>query len=425
MLKTISHGRMSEESFYNSEDHYQVKDFMLVQRVIRKINSILDLKELLMKIIEDISKTLGFEKCGVLLYDEYANQLELVALTGWDDNIRKAGDRFNLGEGIIWRSFAEQKMIYYPDINECPEEMPCDFASHSHVDIPLMSKNKVIGILNAQHKEKDGFSIHNLRILKTLGEHLSVAIQNARLFEKEKREKELMMRDLKEANAIQRKLFPKNSPVIQNFRISGMCEPCHEVGGDWYDYIELPSGKIGVVLADVAGKGLAASLLMASARTIIRMIALQEESPAKLLKKVSAILSSDMPSSRFITLVYVVIDPQTRAITVANAGHQYPVIYSDRETGYLVMEAGLPLGIKEYPYKEYNYTMNKSDRLLLYSDGVPEAMNSKKDMFGEERLIPSMKKPGADIHTLYNDVKEFVEFSPLNDDLTIVMIEAI
>ena len=416
---------MTQYSLVEKENDFQMEDFLLVQRVIKRINSILDLKILLEQLIDDASKTLGFTKCGVLLYDEVANQLELVAVTGWEDKTHKVGDRFNPGQGIVWQSFFENKIIYYTDISKYPDKLPCDFKSQSHVDFPLISKGKVFGILNAQHSEKDGFSEHDIKVLKTLAEHVSIAIQNALLFEEEKKEKEIILKDIKEASTIQKNLFPKNSPEVENFNITGMCEPCLEVGGDWFDYIKLPSRKTGVVLADVAGKGLAASLLMASARTIIRMIALQEESPSKVLKKVNEILTIDLPVNRFITLIYGVIDPVSKVITIANAGHHLPLIAFESKVSFLTMESGLPLGIIEHDYKEYNFTVKSGDKIFLYSDGVPEAMNTKKEMFEEHRLLQSLQKPTSNVNTLYNDVKSFTGNIPLSDDLTIVMIEAV
>ena len=226
---------MTQFSFLEKENEFEIRDFMLVQRVIKKINSILNLNELLAQIIEDASKTLGFTKCGVLLYDEIADQLELVAVTGWEDKSIQLGDKLNPGQGIVWRAFLENKIIYYPDISEYPDELPCDFKSQSHVDIPLLSKGKVFGILNAQHTLRDGFSEHDIKVLSTLAEHVSIAIQNALLFEEEKKEKEIILQDIKEASLIQKNLFPKQSPVIKNFNFAGMCEPCLEVGGDWFD----------------------------------------------------------------------------------------------------------------------------------------------------------------------------------------------
>jgi|GEM_PF-257077 sigma-B regulation protein RsbU (phosphoserine phosphatase) len=422
---TIRNKQMIEGNIYNNEDLFQMKDFMLVQRVIKKINSILDLKDLLKQIIDDASKTLGFTKCGVLLYDEMANQLELVAVTGWEDKTHKVGDRFNPGQGIVWRAYFENKIIYYPDINQYPEEIPCDITSQSHVDIPLISRGKVFGILNAQHIEKDGFSQHDINVLKTLAAHVSVAIQNARIFELEKMEKEIMHRDLQEAREIQQRLFPKDLPSIENFQISGLCEPSYEVGGDWYDYIKLPSGKIGVVLADVSGKGLAASFIMSSARTVIRMIGIEEESPARLLSKVNKILTDELPCSRFITLVYAIINPSTRSITIASAGHSIPLLTSDDGVYHLKINSGLPLGIKEFDYTDNCYTMKKGEKLFLYSDGVTEAMNSKQELYGEDRMVASLSKSGSDINSLSKDVKKFIAGHQHSDDLTIVMIESV
>ena len=414
-----------EESVFSNDDLFYQKDFMLVQRVVRRINSILDLKELLNQIIKDASKTLGFEKCGVLLYDEKFNEFELVAVTGWEDKVHQVGSRFKENVGVVWRAFHKQKAIYYPDIYEFPEEIHCDFTSRSHIDIPLFSKDKIIGIFNAQHNSVNGFSRHKLNVLKSLAAHISVAIQNAKLYEAEKREKETMIRDLKEAQEIQQKLFPKNSPKIENFNITGMCEPSKEVGGDWFDYIQLPSGKIGVVLADVSGKGLSAALLMSSARMIIRMIAMQEESPSKLLQKVNQLLTPDIPSSRFITMVYAVVDPATKNVTIANAGHPHPVLYSNGKAKFLKTKSGLALGIKEFPYSEYNLTMEKGNKLFLYSDGVSEAMNSKDEMFDDKRLLESLNKPDASYEILYQDVKTFIAGNPPSDDLTIVSLEGI
>jgi sigma-B regulation protein RsbU (phosphoserine phosphatase) len=416
---------MTQHSILGKENEFEIGDFMLVQRVIKKINSILNLKELLAQIIEDASNTLGFKKCGVLLYDDMKNQLELVAVTGWEDKSIQVGDKLNPGHGIIWRSFNERKIIYYPDVSEYPDELPCDFKSQSHVDIPLIYKGKVFGILNAQQTEKNGFSEHDISVLQTLSEHVSIAIQNALLFEEEKMEKEIILQDIKEASLIQKNLFPKESPAVKNFSFSGMYEPCLEVGGDWFDYIKLPSGKVGVVLADVSGKGLAASLLMASARTIIRMIAGQEESPAKVLTKVNEILLADLPLSRFITLVYVVIDPVTKTVTIANAGHQHPVFCSDNKAENIILESGIPVGIKEFEYKENSYKMNSGEKIFLYSDGVTEAMDVNNNMFGEERIIQSLKNPNSNEKSLYSDVKSFIGNIPLSDDLTIVMIEGV
>ena len=134
---------------------------------------------------------------------------------------------------------------------------------------------------------------------------------------------------------------------------------------------------------------------------------------------------TNLPLSRFITLIYVNIDPVSKIVTIANAGHQYPVLCSKSKVENIIMESGLPLGIKNIEYKEYSHPINSGDKIFLFSDGVTEAMDVNKNMFGEERIIQSLKNPNSNEKSLYNDVKSFIKNIPLSDDLTIVMIEAI
>ena len=407
----------------NPDDMLVAKDFLLLQRVVKKVNSILDKGELLKQIVLDVSKTLGFTRCAVLLYHEDVDQLEIAALTGWEDDNFYPGYRLNRNEGIVWKAVREQRIVYIPDVLDFPDEMPCAFTSRSHIDIPLYHHNKFVGILNAQNTRINAFSKHDLRLLKTLASHISIAIENSRLFGIEKKEKELMQSELKEAKEIQSRLFPKKSPVVLNFRIRGMCEPTYEVGGDWYDYIELPSGKTGVVLADVAGKGLSAAFLMSSARTIFRVIAATEESPSNVLKKVNEYLIQDLPSTRFITMIYLIINPGTGSIVMSNAGHMWPIHKSGKFVNQVKYDTGFPLGIQKDDYRDYNITMNPGDKLFLYSDGVSEAINTDEKFFDEEKIYTSLQKDEADLNTLFGDLKTFAGRAKQNDDITIVEIE--
>lgn len=409
----------------NPDNLLEAKDFMLLQRVVRKINSKLDKGELLRQIVQDVSKTLGFTRCAVLLYHEDTDQLEIAALTGWDDDNFHPGHRLNRNEGIVWKAVREQRIVYIPDVLDFPDELPCVFNSRSHMDIPLYHHNKFIGILNAQNTKINAFSKHDLRLLKTLGSHISIAIENSRLFEIERKEKEIMQNELKEAKGIQSRLFPKKSPIVPNFRIKGMCEPSYEVGGDWYDYIELPSGKIGVVLADVAGKGLPAAFLMSSARTVFRVIASTEESPSMVLKKVNEYLIEDLPSTRFITMIYLILDPESGKIVMSNAGHMWPVHKSQNSINQVQYDTGFPLGIQKDAYKDYEILMMPGEKLILYSDGVSEAVNSQEQFFDESLIYASLQKEKGGLDTIYKDLKSFVGNAQQNDDITLVEIEKV
>jgi len=421
--KALKTGRPLGLDNLNPDDLMVAKDFMLLQRVVKKVNSKLDKAQLLKQIVEDVSRTLGFTRCAVLLYYEEVDQLEIAALTGWDDDNFWPGFRIDRDYGIVWKAVREQRIIYIPDVLDFPDEIPCAFTSRSHLDIPLYHNHKFIGILNAQNEKVNAFSKRDLRLLRTLASHISIAIENSRLFEVEKKEKEAMQRELKEAKYIQSALFPKNPPVLQNFRIDGMCEPTFEVGGDWYDYIQLQSGKIGVVLADVSGKGLPAALLMSSARTIFRVIAAAEDSPSKVLTRVNEYLVDDLPPTRFITMIYLIVDPESGRITMSNAGHMWPIHKTLDSVNQLKYDAGFPLGIQKEEYREYDVKIQEGEKLILYSDGVSEGANKHGQFFDEKMIFSSLQKDSADLYTIYRDLKAFVGTAEQNDDITLVEIE--
>jgi GAF domain-containing protein len=204
---------MTENNSNNQTDIIQIKDFMLVQRVVRKINSILDTKELLKQIVEDVSQTLGFTRCAIMLYDEIQDTLDIAALTGWEDKSFEVGYKISADSGIIWKAFKENRVVYYPDVINLPPEELCDFTSRSHVDIPLVQHGKLIGLLNAQHWETDAFSKHDIRILKMLASHIAIALENSRLFELEKKEKERAERS--ERYSIE--IIPKKCSINSKF----------------------------------------------------------------------------------------------------------------------------------------------------------------------------------------------------------------
>lgn len=400
------------------------KDFILLQKVLKNINSILNTRVLLEKIVEDISKILGFDRCAILLYDEKTDQLEIAALTGWEDNSYPAGTRLNRNQGIVWKAVRESKMIYIPDVENFPDEAPCDFTSRSHVDIPLFHNGKLIGLLNAQHSEKNAFNKDDLNILTVLANHIPIALINSQMFESVESQKKHILGELMEAREVQKSLFPKNNPQLENFTFSAFCEPSFKVGGDWYDYIYFPDGRIGVAIADVAGKGLSAAILMSSARMIFRHVAISIPSPAEVLKKVNRILLPDIPTTKFVTLLYAVLDVQKNEITFSNAGHLNPVLITSEGASVFNLEPGYPIGIVETNYTEQKLKLGKGDKLFFYSDGVTDAINNNGESFEIERVLEHLTISGNDINTLTSELKRFCHPAPQIDDITMLMIES-
>jgi sigma-B regulation protein RsbU (phosphoserine phosphatase) len=194
------------------------------------------------------------------------------------------------------------------------------------------------------------------------------------------------------------------------------------VGGDWYDFIPFENGSWGLVLADVAGKGAAAALLMSATRGILRSLAEACSHPADVLNRLNRVLASDFPAGRFVTMVYAVLDPAARTVTFANAGHLRPLFIDDTGPRFLDTEQGMPLGLGFGEYSETRVPLSPGSRLLFYSDGITEAVNAEQDEYGSCRLVTHALSPGASALSIVDDVRAFSNSAGLNDDATVVLI---
>jgi sigma-B regulation protein RsbU (phosphoserine phosphatase) len=290
----------------------------------------------------------------------------------------------------------------------------------AELDLPLLWDGRVIGVFNAVSPELDGFSERQIALLQKLAQHIAVAVHNARLFSHDRAERE-------EARHIQQALFPQTAPHVAGYVIDGHCTPAGAVGGDWYDYINLPDGKIGLVLADVSGKGMPAAMLMSATRGVLRSLILTMSSPAEVLRALNRFLVSDLPPERFVTMVYAVLDPKTHTVTYANAGHLWPVLMANgsqmaAEPQHLQSCSGLPLGLIDCEYDDIRFEMPVGAKLLFYSDGITEATDSDGNEFGVERLQQRAVENGFTARDIVNDLCMFSSACPLADDATLVMV---
>jgi phosphoserine phosphatase RsbU/P len=402
----------------------RIEELFLLQRVAQKINSILDLETLLDEIVGDVANTFGYNRLAVLLKDDHTD--ELVIAAGWTGELCLKDTRFKIGQGsgIGAHAAATGETFYAPDVSKVPFYVVGEEDTRSEIDIPLKSRGELLGIFNVQHIEMNAFSPERIRLLEALAGHVGTAIANARMFQRERFEKQRMAKQLEEARAVQSGLFPVNAPEARGFDVTGVCRPCREVGGDWYDYIPLGDGRLAVVLGDVSGKGMAAALLMSSTRSVLRLHAARGLSPKEVLCELNEVLVKDFPASRFVTLVYAVVDSSTRKITFASAGHLPPILVDSSRARFLPADAGLPLGIVKCEFSEHEIEMVAGSRVFLYSDGVTEAINSSLEEYGPERILKHVTNQIATVQTLLSDVDKFTSGYPESDDITVVMIAA-
>jgi sigma-B regulation protein RsbU (phosphoserine phosphatase) len=407
-----------------NEEQQLLRELFVLQRVAQRINSILDLDTLLEDIVNDVAQTFGCSRSGVLLKDDATNELVIAAVRGWTMNYHMKGDRFKIGEYGMVGHVAETGETYYaPDVTVDPYYQSSEESTRSEIDIPLISRGHLIGVFNAQHNEYDAFPPSRIQLFEALAGHISTAIENARMFHRERMDKERMRKELIQAQRIQVGLFPDSPPSIPGFAVTGLCLPCQEVGGDWYDYIPLQDGRLAVVLADVSGKGMGAALLMSSTRTVLRLIAEIGLPPGDVLRRLNGILLKDLPLGTFVTMIYALLDPKNSSVVFSNAGHLYPLLVDARSPHFLTTDEGLPLGIGGSNYSECTVELTPGSRLVFYSDGVTEAMNASLQQYGESRLRGHISAPSATVQSLTDDVHAFMGNHPASDDLTIVMIQ--
>jgi sigma-B regulation protein RsbU (phosphoserine phosphatase) len=227
-----------------------------------------------------------------------------------------------------------------------------------------------------------------------------------------------------EARAIQQALLPKSSPFIPGFAISGLSIPAGAVGGDWYDFISFDDGCWALVLADVSGKGTAAALLMSATRGMLRSLAQTCSGPGEVLTRLNRLLVEDFPSGKFVTMLLAVLDPSTRVLTFASAGHLQPLLVDEQGARFLDSERGMPLGLGSGEFSERQVQLSKGSRLVFYSDGITEATGMTDEEYGAGRMRDHVLQPDSSAESILADVRAFANGEGLHDDATVIFVQA-
>lgn len=399
-----------------------VQSLMKLQRTAQLISSTLELDHVLDRVVNDLATSIGSVEVSVWLRDPGTDELVLSGVRGC--TLHHKGARFKIGtQGMVGHVAASGVTRYAPDVRIDPYYIACEPETLSSVNIPLTSCCEVIGVLGVDRRELDGFSEDELQVLEALAGHITVAIENARLFNEQRLLHERMRREAQEARTIQQALLPKSSPLVPGFCFDSSWQPAGEVAGDWFDWIDLGNGRLGIVLADVSGKGMPAALLMSSTRATLRTLARLQLSPGETLRQLNQMLLCDMPANKFVTMIYGVLDTRTREITFVSAGHPRPLLIN-RSCEFLPVDTGLPLGLAPSTYPEHTVHLKPGTQVLLYSDGITEAMDRQDEEYGPGRLVEHFLHPGACIDGLIEEVQRFSVGSAHTDDATAVLISS-
>ena len=258
------------------------------------------------------------------------------------------------------------------------------------VVVPLVSHGELIGLLNLGSRlSQQDYSTDDRKLLDDLATQASPAVRVAQLVRQQQsaaQERERMDQELRIARLIQQTLLPKELPSVSGWQVAAHYQPAREVGGDFYDFLELPDGQLGLVVGDVTDKGIPAALVMATTRAILRSAAERLVSPSEVLQRVNDLLHPDIPPRMFVTCMYAVLNPQDGRLMYANAGHDLP--YRRSSAGCDELRAtGMPLGLMPgMTYEQKEIALLPGESVLFYSDGLTEAHNKQREMFGSPRL---------------------------------------
>ena len=403
----------------------QVDELLQLQKAAQKISSILDLDQLVDKVVNEIARSFGCLDSDIYLHNQERGELLLVCAHGCAGcELHGPGHSLKIGKGMVGYVASTGQMHYAPDVRQDPYYIGCEESTLSEVAIPLHVEGQLVGVFTASHTDLNAFSPCQLRLLQALCSDVAVAVHNARRFQEEQRQREEMTSEAREARVIQQALLPKAPPCIPGFTVSGLSIPVGAVGGDWYDFIPMDHGRWGLVLADVSGKGTAAALLMSATRGMLQSLVEANCSPGEVLTKLNRLLVEDFPAGRFVTMVYAVLDPTKRTLTFANAGHLPPLLVTGTSAQFLDVERGIPLGLGPGDFSEVEVDLPAGSRLVFYSDGITEAENPTDEEYGSARLQEHFLRPDASAESLVENVRSFADGAGLRDDASVILVNA-
>ena len=340
------------------------------------------------------------------------------------------------GEGMIGRVSQTGQSLCLNDLSEVPELVKLRgsaFGTASVMAAALSYGKQDLGVLAVANGPMGApFSQGDFVVFKSIAEQSAFALYNAIIYSMAN-EKKRLDHDLEIARDIQRILLPAEAPAINGFQISGLNVPARQVSGDYFDYIQVDDERLGVAIADVSGKGVPASLIMAICRSVLRAEAARNPSPADVLRKVNRQLYPDIKEDMFISMAYLILDHQRDGVTLARAGHDAPLLYKRASQSVTPLKSpGMVVGIDsgnvfDRLTTDFAVPLERDDCLVLYTDGVTEALNSDGDEFGIDRMIQTVRASATDgaqtiVKRIIEDVRNFTGSLPQNDDITLIAI---
>jgi sigma-B regulation protein RsbU (phosphoserine phosphatase) len=412
-----------------------VDKLRLLLDITKKISRSLNLEEVLNLVMDTLGSVIPYDAVGIYIINQKRvadavgdDVFRAEAVRGYDiDDLLEL--RLKMGEGIIGHVAVNGVPVISPDVRSDPRYVNARPETRSEMVAPIISNDEVIGVFDLESDQLNAYDDDDLQVLLLLASQVAIIIEKVMLHE-QLVEKKRIEGQLEVARQVQLELLPGHDPHIEGFDISAYNFPTEEVSGDYYDWVRIYDDQVGIVVADVSGKGVPAALLMAFLRASLRSAIHVGYAPNVSMAKVNYLLWESIERNQFVTAFYGVLDATNKTLAYTNAGHNPPLLMDSDGTTRYIERGGLPLGMfKDTRYYEYYLAVEPGQILVLYTDGVTEATSPDGEEYGRERLENTVRQHrelrSRDlINFLHKDIMSWTGSIGAGDDITFFIIKA-
>ncbi len=406
----------------------QARQLTLLTEISRELTSILNVDQLLKRIADLVTRIIDYQMFSILLLDSTGKVLTHRFSLRFKESVQLKHD-IPLGRGIVGYAVQHKQPVLAPDVSKDKRYIEANPETRSELAIPLIYKDKVIGVLDIEHTRRNYFNDDHVRIMTTMAAQVAIAIENATLYERIARQEKRLEQDLAVARELQFRLLPPKLPVFQNADVATRFAPARQIGGDLYDFLKYSGeGMHGIAVGDVSGKGAPAAIYAALVSGIARSHAMEEPSAGGMLEAINLSLVERPIEGQYVSMIYAIWDDRQRKLQIANSGLPRPIHCRARHSS-LINVTGLPMGLFNHAeYDEMTLQADPGDAFIFFSDGILDATSSKGEMFGRERLERvanqnmHLSAEGL-VDKLFTAVNEHAESVDPFDDQTIVVLK--
>ncbi len=410
--------------------------YRLLLEISHKIRDTLDLEEILNHLLGMVQPVMDYDAAGIfvlnrdLVYPRHEKPKDIIAGVVWrgfDPHPPGADAMLSQGKGVIGYVIKTAECVVVPDVRLDSRYVEGRRGTLSQITVPIVRNHRAVGALHLESNTIAAYSDADIEVLRFFADAAAISIEKAMLH-RQILENERVEKQLRVASEVQSRLLPGMPPDVPGYSIAGTCVSAFDIGGDYFDYFMLPDGRMGVVVADVSGKGIPAALIMGAFRALLRTQAQSDAGPADIAEKLNRLLPDFTGQSNFVTSVYGVLDPSDGRFKYANCGHTPPLLFrADGGTDELKYGGPLLGVLENVRYTAFEAVLARGDMLLLYTDGVIEVVNKEDEEFGVGRLVAtvgrSLDLPVSEIiGEIVRATQDFSGLESYNDDFTLVIV---